>query len=86
MNLEDKIIQELAEEMHSEIDFDILSSLLVDAGWHKIELTRFKDNKQAVDVVEWCHDNLKGEWQRRGKKFVFQNTGDAVNFTLKWAN
>jgi hypothetical protein len=84
-NLEEQISQELAEQMCSSIDFEILSDVLVNAcGWHKIKLTRFTDNRHAVDIANWCHDTLKNEWKRNGSTFIFEDQGDAVNFTLKW--
>jgi hypothetical protein len=86
MNLEEQIVSELSEQMSSAMDFVILSDVLVIAcGWHKVELERFKNNRHAVDIANWCHDTIKNEWKRNGCHFVFEDLGDAVNFTLKWA-
>jgi hypothetical protein len=50
-NLKDEILEELGTQMHSSMDFEILSDVLVSAcGWHKIDLERFQNNKQAVDI------------------------------------
>jgi len=85
MNMQDEILDELAEKMHSAIDFEILTDILVrSCGWHRIELDRFQDNHQAVDIANWCHDTLKNKWKRSGCHFVFEDQGDAVNFTLRW--
>jgi hypothetical protein len=85
MNLQDQILEELGEQMHSSIDFEILTDVLVKTcGWHSVSLERFRDNRQAVDITTWCHDNIKNEWKRNGCKFIFEDTGDAVNFTFKW--
>jgi len=84
-NLEEQILDELGEKMHSSIDFEILTDILVNAcGWHCIELDSFRDNREAVDIANWCHDTLKNEWRRNGCHFVFEDQGDAVNFTLRW--
>ncbi len=84
-NLEEQILEELAEKMHSSIDFEILTDVLVNAcGWHKVELERFKNNHHAVDITNWCHDNVKGEWKRNGCHFIFEQISDAVVFTLRW--
>lgn len=84
-NLEDEIVNELSEQMCSSIDFEILSDVLVSAcGWHRVSLERFKNNHHAVDIANWCHDNIKNEWKRNGCNFIFEDTGDAVNFTFKW--
>jgi hypothetical protein len=85
MDLQDQILEELGEQMHSSIDFEILTDVLVKScGWHRISLERFKGNQHAVDITNWCHDNIKNEWKRNGCHFIFENTGDAVNFTFKW--
>jgi hypothetical protein len=85
MNMQDEILDELAEKMHSSIDFEILTDILVKScGWHRVELDRFQDNCQAVDIANWCHDTLKNKWKRSGCHFVFEDQGDAVNFTLRW--
>jgi hypothetical protein len=85
MNMQDQILDELAEKMHSAMDFEILTDILVNAcGWHRVELDRFRDNRQAVDIANWCHDTVKNKWKRSGCHFVFEDQGDAVNFTLRW--
>jgi hypothetical protein len=84
MNLQEEIANELATQMQSEIDFRILSDMLVQAcGWTKIEL--FGHHKKE-DILSWCEKNIKDHYQHRGPSFVFENQGDAVNFTLKWVN
>ena len=83
--MQDEILDELGEQMHSAIDFEILTDILVKScGWHRIELDRFQNNRQAVDIANWCHDTVKHKWKRMGCHFVFEDQGDAVNFTLKW--
>lgn len=84
MNLKDEIAKELSSQMQSEMDFHILSDMLVGLGWTKVSLTRFNNNKHAIDIKIWLQENVKGHWESRGSSFVFENEGDAVNFTLKW--
>jgi len=85
MSMQDEILEELAENMSSKIDFEILTDILVKScGWYRIELDRFQDNRQAVDIANWCHDTVKNKWKRSGCHFVFEDQGDAVNFTLRW--
>jgi hypothetical protein len=85
MNMQDVILDELAENMSSKIDFEILTDILVKScGWHRVELGRFRDNREAVDIANWCHDTVKNKWKRSGCHFVFEDQGDAVNFTLRW--
>ena len=83
--MQDEILEELDSQMHSAIDFEILTDVLVKScGWHRVSLERFRDNRHAVDITTWCQDNVKNQWKRNGCHFIFENTGDAVVFTLKW--
>ena len=85
MNLQDQILEELDEQMYSAIDFEIITDILIKSfKWHRVSLERFKDNRHAVDIANWCHDNIKYVWKKNGCHFVFEDQGDAVNFTLKW--
>lgn len=85
MNLQEEIAKELSTKMQSEMDFHILSDMLVEScGWHKIELIRFKNNRHAVDIKLWLEKHAQGHWESRGSTFIFENSGDAINFTLKW--
>ncbi len=87
MNLEEEITKELADKMQSEMDFHILSDMLVQScGWHKVTLSRFRDNHHAIDIRLWCEEHIKHPFESRGASFVFENQGDAINFTLKWAD
>ena len=83
--MQDQILEELGTQMQSAMDFEILTDVLVKScGWHKVDLERFQDNRQAVDIANWCHDTVKNKWERSGCHFVFEDIGDAVNFTLRW--
>lgn len=83
-DLQDKISAELAEQLCSDIDFQILSTILVDSGWHRVVLTPMtKEESDAID--QWIDTNVKGQYNNRGLVWIFEDRGDAVNFTLKWA-
>lgn len=84
MNLQEQILEELSGQMHSAIDFEILADVLCRFGWHKVDLERFQNNKQAVDITTWLENNCKSSYHREGRYFLFENAGDAVNFTLRW--
>jgi len=84
MNLQEQIANELSEKMCSAMDFEILADVLCRFGWHKVELERFKNNRQAVDISYWCESNVRGQWSHNGRHFIFEQMGDAVNFILKW--
>ncbi len=84
MNLEDEIAKTMSEEIAKEIDFEVLSGMLVSLGWKKVILTRFFSRKHAINILMWCEENIKHPFEHHGSTFVFQDQSDAVNFTLKW--
>ena len=83
MNLQDQIAAELAEQMCSDIDFEILSNILVDTGWHKVVLTPMtKEHGDSID--RWVNTNIRGHYNNRGLVWVFEEASEAMMFTLKW--
>ena len=81
----DRWAQEAATEMQKSIDEGVLLSVLVEGGWTKIEF-HFTDNKQAVDIVNWCVENFKkNQWHRLQQYFVFRKKKDAEWFILRWS-
>jgi hypothetical protein len=85
MNLEEEIANELATQMQSEMDFHILSDMLVQAcGWHKVEIINRLELGSLIDVSEWVKTHCKGKHMKRDRTYVFENQSDAVLFTLKW--
>lgn len=84
MNIEGELVEQLSNEIAKEIDAEILMSLLLSCGWHRIKLDRFEDNRQAVDISNWCLDNVKGKWQHSGSTFIFEQQKDATWFALNW--
>ncbi len=84
MNLEEEIANNLSNEISKEIDFGVLSSMLVELGWRKVTLTRFFSRKHSIDILMWCEEHIKHPFEHHGSTFVFQNEGDAVNFSLRW--
>ena len=64
MNLEEEIANKMANEIAREIDFGILTNMLVEAcGWTKIEL--FGHHKKE-DIMSWCEKNVKDHYQHQG--------------------
>jgi hypothetical protein len=86
MNLQEEIVKELGTQMQSEIDFHILSDMLIQLGWRKVELLRFNSREHAVDVKLWCKENIKNPWECRGSTFIFEDSKDANWFILKWSS
>ncbi len=84
MNLQEEIANSLSNEIAKEIDFGVLSSMLVELGWKKVTLTRFFSRKHSINILMWCEEHIKHPFEHHGSTFVFENEGDAINFTLKW--
>lgn len=85
LNIEESIADELAKQVAAEIDFGIMSEMMIAQGWHRVQLDYYKSNKEAIDIHCWAEDNAKGKFIKHGVVYVFQQKGDAINFALKWA-
>ena len=83
-NLEEELMTQMSKEISEEIDFEVLAGMLEGIGWHKVKLERFQNNNHAVNIMLWCEQHIKNPFEHRGCTFVFENKGDAVNFTLRW--
>ena len=84
MNLEDKIANKLSEELSQQIDFELLTDVLIACGWHCVKLPSLLNRKRSIDIIEWCEDNARKKYKHQGRTFLFEDQGDAVNFALKW--
>jgi hypothetical protein len=84
MSLEQQLMEKMSKEIAQEIDFGILSDLLVYSGWVKIELDTLENNNNAIDMNEWLDMNCKHKVSRLGRKFVFESSAEAEWFILRW--
>ncbi len=84
MTLEDEIAQELASKMQSDMDFHILSDMLVDLGWTKVFVRYNPPERSWVDIKQWAEDNCKGSHQEHNGIWLFESQQDANWFTLRW--
>ena len=81
--LEDEMADILAKEIAREIDDGIMSNILVETGWTKVEY-HFASNQQAVDIADWMLENCQDSVERLGSDYVFENKKDAEWFILRW--
>ena len=82
-DIEQDIINKAGEAMAKEIDFTILSEMLVSIGWRKVILRPMTwENGYAVD--EWTAKHIKGNFETMGLVWVFENEEDANWFALRW--
>ena len=82
--LEKEIMQSKADEFQATEDREMLWSMLSTLGWTRVLLTRFQDNKHAVDISYWLEEYCKGKYERNGRDFLFEKSKDATMFILKW--
>jgi hypothetical protein len=85
MNLQEQVLEDLSKQMADSIDLQIMFTMLKEDGWTSISITRFQDNHHAVDITYWLEENIKGEYLRDGRDFIFKESKDAILFTLRWA-
>ncbi len=84
LTLEQTIMDQAAKQIANDIDREILWELLEDAGWSRVSVSRFVDNKHAVDISEWLKANCQNDYERDSRDFLFESESDAVLFTLRW--
>jgi hypothetical protein len=84
MTLEEEIASKAASEMAREIDREILWGLFEGIGWTRFKISRLTDNNHAVDISFWLDENCKGQFERNGAEFLFEDSKDAVLFMMRW--
>lgn len=91
-NLEAAVLHDLGAEFKQSVDYEMEYWLMLkfwaQQGWTEVKLSRFQDNKHAVDISWWLHyQGLKDvdDYYRSGREFVFRDAKMATAFTLRWA-
>lgn len=82
--IEQELMDKAAAVIKEEIDFELLSDILVSSGWNQITLPRLKNNNHAIDISNWLHGNCKCRYKSFGRHYLFQDKKDAVWFMLRW--
>jgi len=86
MNIEETILEDLGKQFAKDMDFEILSQILVPLGWTRFEIPRYIDNHHAIDIGYWLLDHCQGEYKRNGRTFLFKESKDATMFILRWGS
>ena len=84
MNTQVEILEELGTRMQSAVDREILWGMLIGMGWTRVILSRFTDNRHAIDISYWLDEHVKNPFEREGADFIFENSRDALLFILRW--
>ena len=74
----------MSKILAEEIDWELLADIFVKQGWTMVDLPRFKDRYEAIDIELWVDENCTGKHMKRSKTFVFEKKQDAEWFMLRW--
>lgn len=85
MNIEQDMINRAGKRMSDEIDFHILSEMLIELGWTKIVLKPMTQETGKI-LDTWVEKNVKGPFETMGLVWLFQDSKDATMFILRWVS
>jgi len=84
MNLEEELLNKAGNDMAREIDREVLWGIFEGIGWTRFKISRLTDNDHAIDITNWLEDNCRGQFERNGAEFLFEDSKDAVLFMMRW--
>lgn len=84
MPLEDEIAESIFIQIAGEIDGEIMADLLVGIGWTSIVFKKYDNTKQHNEIKAWLAENCQGHYRRLNMRFLFEDSGDAAMFVLRW--
>jgi hypothetical protein len=82
--LEEQYVKIAAQEIADEIDFEIVSNILIQSGWTVINM-RILPQTIGSNVNDWLHTECKKHWQHRGNTWIFEDRNEAALFKLTWS-
>jgi len=74
-----------AKEIAHDIDWGILSCILLGSGWTEVKLQTTTPSGYVHEIMEWLGKNRTGHVRSRGNHYMFENAKDATLFILKWS-
>lgn len=80
-NIDDSVYDEIAKIIREEIDWEILSEMLVKSGWIRVILPDIRDTEK---VKTWAKKSLKENYKHRGNHWVLAAEKDAILLNLTW--
>ena len=84
-SLRDQYEDELAKILQEEIDWEVMSTLLVESGYTRIIIEKSYELKELLEMKFWLEYTCKGKYFQRGNNYVFEKTEDAEWFILRWS-
>lgn len=83
-DLEEELSQKMSAILAEEIDWELITDMMVSVGWTKVHLERFQNRYHSVDVHNWLNENCSGHYKSRGSTFIFEKEEEAEWFSLRW--
>jgi len=65
--MEEQYADKAAKILSDEIDWELISDMMVSVGWTKVELPRFSLHGPTLDMNNWMHNECRHHWKHRGK-------------------
>ena len=78
--------KQLAKNIQEEIDFQILSDMLVSMGWHRMEFEPIRGEEEVIEIKDWIKTSCKGKVQSYGRNWLFEDEKDIAWFMLRWGD
>lgn len=81
--LYEKMLEDAAQRLSDDIDFEILAGMYTELGWTKVVLTPMTwETSDQIDL--WLQKNCQGHYIDRGLVWIFENEKDANWFKMRW--
>lgn len=89
-DLQESVMKDMAEtlakQIQQEIDFQILSDMLVGMGWTKLTFHPMRDTTEVQEIQDWLKVNCKGKYQSMNEQWLFEFEKEAAWFVLRWGD
>lgn len=83
INNKEYYIERAAKDLADDIDFEVMTQVLLESGWTKVVLRPMTWERGAA-IDQWVDANFKNGFLNRGLVWLFKSSKDATMFTLKW--
>ncbi len=81
--LYDKMMEDAAQRLSDDIDFEVLSNVFIESGWTKVVLQPMTwETGAQIDL--WLKKNCQGKFIDRGLVWIFEKEKDANWFKMRW--
>ena len=76
-------IEHAAKLLAEDVDFQVMTQVLVESGWTKVVLNPMTA-EQGSEIDKWVEKNVKGNVDTRGLVWIFKEPKEANWFKLRW--